>query len=640
MEKNVVSFVFKMTTKTQRGHYYMIKIYVMDTNVLIQSPNALFSFEDNLVVLPMVVLEELDHLKKADGETGANARKCIRLLEELRQKGNLLEGVSLENGGICWVEKNFVDVELPVDLSLEVADNRILKVCLGLKKSRKEQVVLVTKDILLRIKAQVLDLCAEDFISEQVIAHDRQYTGRCEVYAPDELFKDFKKKGIPVDEVYQLDENEKAFCPNLLENQFVIIKSDQARKKTHLGRVEHGILRKLEFKKSSPYGISPRNAGQYFLQEALMQPAEKAPLVIVKGMAGTSKTFYSLAVGLEKLMNHPTGEYRKILVCKVIEALCEAAENGKEVVVLVELRARFDEENNIRWSRMLEEAGCQIIYGLEHYKVHSKLCLITRRGENGIQYITQIGTGNYNEKTARLYTDLSLMTANEQIGMDAARVFQALAKGEVVEDMEHLLVAPKCLQSKVIEKIEEQIQKQKNGETAYIGLKMNSLTDKRIIDKLIDASKAGVKIDMIVRGICCLIPGVEGETENIHVISVVGRFLEHSRIYIFGNGEEAQYYIGSADFMTRNTVKRVEVAAPVYSERLKKRLQDLFDLMLSDNKKARKEDAKGTYSVVECKRQPINSQELLYQEAYAKAAVNSSNQLEAAVQQTENKVIE
>ena len=320
--------------------------------------------------------------------------------------------------------------------------------------------------------------------------------------------------------------------------------------------------------------------------------------------------------------------YRLAKQSKVIEALCEAAENGKEVVVLVELRARFDEENNIRWSRMLEEAGCQIIYGLEHYKVHSKLCLITRRGENGIQYITQIGTGNYNEKTARLYTDLSLMTANEQIGMDAARVFQALAKGEVVEDMEHLLVAPKCLQSKVIEKIEEQIQKQKNGETAYIGLKMNSLTDKRIIDKLIDASKAGVKIDMIVRGICCLIPGVEGETENIHVISVVGRFLEHSRIYIFGNGEEAQYYIGSADFMTRNTVKRVEVAAPVYSERLKKRLQDLFDLMLSDNKKARNEDAKGAYSVVECKGQPINSQELLYQEAYAKAAVNSSNQLE------------
>ena len=308
--------------------------------------------------------------------------------------------------------------------------------------------------------------------------------------------------------------------------------------------------------------------------------------------------------------------YRLAKQSKVIEALCEAAENGKEVVVLVELRARFDEENNIRWSRMLEEAGCQIIYGLEHYKVHSKLCLITRRGENGIQYITQIGTGNYNEKTARLYTDLSLMTANEQIGMDAARVFQALAKGEVVEDMEHLLVAPKCLQSKVIEKIEEQIQKQKNGETAYIGLKMNSLTDKRIIDKLIDASKAGVKIDMIIRGICCLIPGVEGETENIHVISVVGRFLEHSRIYIFGSKERRKYYIASADFMTRNTVRRVEVAAPVYNDKLKTKLQEMFDVMLSDNQKARKLEADGNYHRVSNDLTPVNAQEYFYAEAY------------------------
>lgn len=308
--------------------------------------------------------------------------------------------------------------------------------------------------------------------------------------------------------------------------------------------------------------------------------------------------------------------YRLAKQSKVIEALCEAAENGKEVVVLVELRARFDEENNIRWSRMLEEAGCQIIYGLEHYKVHSKLCLITRRGENGIQYITQIGTGNYNEKTARLYTDLSLMTANEQIGMDAARVFQALAKGEVVEDMEHLLVAPKCLQSKVIEKIEEQIQKQKNGETAYIGLKMNSLTDKRIIDKLIDASKAGVKIDMIVRGICCLIPGVEGETENIHVISVVGRFLEHSRIYIFGSKERRKCYIASADFMTRNTVRRVEVAAPVYNDKLKTKLQEMFNVMLSDNQKARKLEADGNYHRVSNDLTPVNAQEYFYAEAY------------------------
>ena len=264
--------------------------------------------------------------------------------------------------------------------------------------------------------------------------------------------------------------------------------------------------------------------------------------------------------------------YRLAKQSKIIEALCEAAENGKEVVVLVELRARFDEENNIRWSRMLEKAGCQIIYGLEGYKVHSKLCLITKKGKDGIEYITQIGTGNYNEKTARLYTDLSLMTADEQIGMDAARVFQALAKGETVEESEHLLVAPKCLQSRIIDMIEEEIQNKKNGRDAYIGLKLNSLTDKRIIDKLIEASCAGVHIDMIIRGICCLIPGIEGKTENIHIISIVGRFLEHSRIYIFGCGENRKYYISSADFMTRNTVKRVEVAAPVYSQALKERI--------------------------------------------------------------------
>ena len=326
--------------------------------------------------------------------------------------------------------------------------------------------------------------------------------------------------------------------------------------------------------------------------------------------------------------------YRLAKQSKIIEALCEAAENGKEVVVLVELRARFDEENNIRWSRMLEKAGCQIIYGLEGYKVHSKLCLITKKGANGIEYITQIGTGNYNEKTARLYTDLSLMTASEQIGMDAARVFQALTKGETVEESDHLLVAPKCLQSRIIDMIEEEIRKKKNGGEAYIGLKLNSLTDKRIIDKLVEASCAGVHIDMIIRGICCLIPGVAGKTENIHIISIVGRFLEHSRIYIFGCGEERKYYISSADFMTRNTVKRVEVAAPVYSPALKQRIQGIFDLMLSDNKKARVENSDGTYTLVKCEGEPVNSQEMLYQEAYDRAAERTQ------AKETDSKVIE
>lgn len=312
--------------------------------------------------------------------------------------------------------------------------------------------------------------------------------------------------------------------------------------------------------------------------------------------------------------------YRLAKQSKVIEALCEAAENGKEVVVLVELRARFDEENNIRWSRMLEESGCQIIYGLEKYKVHSKLCLITRKGNDGIEYITQIGTGNYNEKTARLYTDLSIMTANEQIGMEAARVFQALTKGEVMQETEHLLVAPKCLQSKIIKMIDEEIEHKKNGEDAYIGLKLNSLTDKRIMEKLNDASKAGVQIEMIVRGICCLVPGIKGETDNIQITSIVERFLEHSRIYIFGCGERAKYYIGSADFMTRNTVKRVEVAAPIYSEKIKKQIREIFELMLKDNKKARAEDNEGNYTLKKCVGEAFDSQEMLYQLAYDRAA--------------------
>ena len=308
--------------------------------------------------------------------------------------------------------------------------------------------------------------------------------------------------------------------------------------------------------------------------------------------------------------------YRVAKQSKVVEALIEAAENGKEVVVLVELRARFDEENNIEWSRRLENAGCQVIYGLDGYKVHSKLCLITRKTDKQIEYITQIGTGNYNEKTSRLYTDLSLMTSNVDIGIEASNVFQALAKGEVIEKSEHLLVAPKCLQNKVLEMLDEEIAHAKSGEEAYAGFKLNSLIDKKIIDKLIEASSAGVKIDMIIRGICCLIPGIEGKTDNIRIISIVGRFLEHSRIYIFGSGDRRKYYIASADFMTRNTVRRVEVAAPVYAEHLKEELQNMFDIMLNDNQKARQLYPDGTYRRVENDQKPLNSQEKFYAMAY------------------------
>ena len=294
----------------------MVKIYVVDTNILLQAPYAIESFEDNAVVLPMVVLEELDHFKKAEGEVRANAPRVIRCLEQIRQKGDLLKGVPLGNGGVIRVEKNFVDVKLPGDLAEEAADNRILRVCLGLAQSCGEQVILVTKDILLRIKAQILGICAEDFTTDQVLEHENQYSGRCELYVPEEIFKDFKKKGVPADQTYVLGEDGENYVPKLSENQFVVLKADQSAKKTQLGRVSGGVIRKLEYRKSAPYGITPRNTGQYFLQEALMQPAEKAPLVIVKGMAGTSKTFYSLAVGLEKLLNHPTGEYRRILICR------------------------------------------------------------------------------------------------------------------------------------------------------------------------------------------------------------------------------------------------------------------------------------------------------------------------------------
>lgn len=294
----------------------MIKTYVLDTNILIQAPYAIECFEDNRIVLPMVVLEELDRLKNAEGEKGMNARHAIRLLESYRKKGDILQGIDLPNGGCLRIEKNYVDVQLPEDLSAQLPDNRILKVCLGLAKDSQGKIILVTKDILLRIKASILGICAEDFMTEQVYENENQYKGRTEVYVPEELFKDFKKKGVSAENVYITDPEGNRQLPQLVENQFVILKADQSTKKTQLGRVEKGIIRKLDYKKSEPYGIKPRNVGQYFLQEALMQPAKTAPLVIVKGRAGTSKTFYSLAVGLEKILNNPTGEYRRILVCR------------------------------------------------------------------------------------------------------------------------------------------------------------------------------------------------------------------------------------------------------------------------------------------------------------------------------------
>lgn len=287
--------------------------------------------------------------------------------------------------------------------------------------------------------------------------------------------------------------------------------------------------------------------------------------------------------------------YRVAKNSQIVESLISAAENGKEVVVLVELRARFDEENNIEWSRRLEDAGCRIIYGLDYTKVHSKLCLITYREEGQIKYVTQIGTGNYNEKTSKLYTDLSIITANKQIGMEAAYVFTRLCMGEFVEETNYLLVAPKCMKSKILNYMDKEIEIARAGGKAYVGAKINSLTDKEIIDKLIECSRAGVRVEMIVRGICCLIPGVKGHTENISVISIVGRYLEHSRVYIFGTPDRDNIYISSADFMTRNMERRVEIAAPIYDDSIKTRIRNMFHIMECDTVKALQLCSDGNY---------------------------------------------
>ena len=370
----------------------------------------------------------------------------------------------------------------------------------------------------------------------------------------------------------------------------------------------------------------PQNSKQLDIKQPIMDQIAKKdvllsypyesmhPLIKLLNEAGSDDRVLSIKMTL----------YRVAKNSQIVEALIEAAENGKEVVVLVELRARFDEENNIEWSRRLEEAGCKIIYGIEHIKVHSKLCLITYKDGEDFKYITHVGTGNFNEKTAKLYTDLALITSDVNIARETADVFNNLGLGDVVEHTEHLLVAPKCLQNKVLELIDDEIKKAQNGEEAYIGIKINSLTDKTIIEKLVEASMSGVKIDMVIRGISCMVAGIEGYTDNITITSIVGRFLEHSRIYIFGKGKTAKIYISSADFMTRNTIRRVEVATPVYDDGIKERILRMFNTMLCDNVKARIMANDGNYykkdAVDGVSR--LNSQEYFYDEVVKKAQQN------------------
>ncbi len=307
--------------------------------------------------------------------------------------------------------------------------------------------------------------------------------------------------------------------------------------------------------------------------------------------------------------------YRLASKSKLVDYLCRAAENGKEVTVVMELRARFDEKNNIDWSEYFEEAGCTVIYGFDLYKIHSKVCLITSKEKNGVSYITHIGTGNYNESTAKLYTDLSLLTHHQGIGNDAVEFFKNLSIGNLGDNYEHLLVAPLKLKDQLLTMIGEEIIKGKEG---FILIKMNSLTDLDIIKKLSEASIAGVKVRLIIRGICCILPGIPGKTENIEVISIVGRFLEHPRIYSFGKNSNQKLYISSADLMTRNTEKRIEVATPIYDLKLKERINEILEMQWNDNIKARILCIDGQYEKRSIQEPLIDSQEE-YIEIYKEA---------------------
>lgn len=339
------------------------------------------------------------------------------------------------------------------------------------------------------------------------------------------------------------------------------------------------------------------------------------PLVDLLREAADDKNVVSIKITL----------YRLGKQSQIVQYLCLAADNGKDVTVVIELRARFDEQNNINWSSVLEEAGCKLIYGVDEYKVHSKIMLITRRTNQGIRHIVHLATGNYNEQTARLYTDIGLMTYNQDIGNDAVTFFHNMTVANVDGKYKHLLVSPWGIKNGFIELINQQAQLAKEGKPARIIVKMNSFTDKNLIDAMIEASKCGVRISLIIRGICCLCPGIEGISDNIEVISIVGRFLEHSRVYYFGEGDNAKVYISSADLMTRNTEHRVEIAVPIYDTQIKERLFYILNIMLRDNVKASKLLSDGNYVKVNNGEEPLDSQMFFYYEAYTNAQKTHSN---------------
>lgn len=408
------------------------------------------------------------------------------------------------------------------------------------------------------------------------------------------------------------DETQKYFCEKFDIKPYQIFRTKMPMKLSYIFAMSGNLPEPM--KKSLTYpAFSPQESARV-IGGSMMKQIRKKDLLLFypyESMNPFLKLIKEASVD-PNVMTIKITIYRLAKKARLVEYLCAAAENGKEVTVLIELRARFDEQNNIEWSERLEEAGCRVIYGFEGYKVHSKICLITYRNRGEIQYITQIGTGNYNEKTAAMYTDLSLMTANPEIGMDAAEFFKNMSISNLNGSYQHLIVAPTSLKQTVLALMDEEILKGSNGR---IIMKMNSVTDTDFIEKVSEASRAGVKIDLIVRGICCILPQVPGYTDNLQVMSVVGRYLEHPRIFSFGTGAEQKIYIGSADMMTRNTEKRVEVACPVRDKEVKEQINHYLKIMLEDNIKARVLQRDGSYRKKEQSEPFIDSQAVFMEEA-------------------------
>jgi polyphosphate kinase len=421
---------------------------------------------------------------------------------------------------------------------------------------------------------------------------------------------------------------EKVFCERLKIEKREIFVTKAPMKFSHVSLITSKLNPEVKLSMSYP-GFTPQITLQATPEESIMKQIRKQDVLFMYPFESMDPFLRMIkeAANDPSVISIKISIYRVAQKARLIEYLCAAAENGKDVTVLIELRARFDEQNNINWSERLEEAGCRLIFGFDEIKVHAKLCLITRKERGEIQYITQVGTGNYNEITAEFYTDLTLITADQKIGAEANRFFRNMAVAHLNDNYEYLLVAPANLKSGVLALIDEQIAL---GEKGRILMKLNSMTDIDVIRKLSEASCAGVKTDLIIRGICCLIPGLPGATENISVISIVGRFLEHSRVYSFGVGSAQKMYIASADMMTRNTTRRVEVAAPILDEQIKSLINKMINTELCDNVKARRLRSDGYYEKIHRDGESVDSQELLIKEAAQRLEIARRNEMSAA----------